>query len=108
MGSKLSRYINLEKVLEYIEKRRHEDGGYCFVSQLADTNINDTYYAVKIYSLLGMEVPEKEKTIEFLYNSAQMQTAAVGVAMAIEALSILGAKDLARDKMNLLFENTIP
>ncbi|CAB49650.1 prenyltransferase/squalene oxidase repeat-containing protein [Pyrococcus abyssi] len=103
MGSKLSRYVNIDRVIEYIEMRRHNDGGYCFVSQLADTNINDTYYAIKIYSLLGIEVPEKEKTIEFLYDSAQMQTATVGVAMAIEGLAILGAKDLAKEKMELLF-----
>ncbi|AAL81542.1 hypothetical protein PFDSM3638_07100 [Pyrococcus furiosus DSM 3638] len=108
MGSKLSRYINLEKVLNYIEKRRHEDGGYCFVSQLDDTNINDTYYAVKIYSLLGIEVPEKEKTIEFLYSSAKPQAATVAIAMAVEALSILGAKNLAEEKMNLLFKKYNP
>ncbi|RLF90999.1 hypothetical protein DRN82_02735 [Thermococci archaeon] len=108
MGSKLEESINLEKVLEYVERRRHDDGGYCFVSQLADTNINDTYYAVKIYTLLGIEVPKKEKTIEFLYNSAQMQTATVGVAMAIEALAILGAKDLAREKLELLFKKYNP
>ncbi|AFK22908.1 prenyltransferase/squalene oxidase repeat-containing protein [Pyrococcus sp. ST04] len=111
MGSKLdelSRFVNVQKVLEYLEKRRHEDGGYCFVSQLADTNINDTYYAVKTYLLLGLEVPEKERTIEFLYKSAQMQTAAVGVAIAIEALSLLGAKDLAREKLELLFKKYNP
>ncbi|AEC50929.1 hypothetical protein PNA2_0011 [Pyrococcus sp. NA2] len=109
MGSKLSRFVNIEKVLEYIERRRHEDGGYCFVSQLADTNIADTYYAIKIYDLLELEVPEKEKTIEFLYNSAQMQTATVGVAMAIEGLMILGARDLAQEKLeSLLFKKYNP
>ena len=61
MGSKLARYVNLNAVINYISKRRHKDGGYCFVSMLNETNINDTYYAVKIYDLLKLEIPEKEK-----------------------------------------------
>jgi len=77
MGSKLEDYVNLRGVLKYIEERRHEDGGYCFVSLLNETNINDTYYAVKIYDLLGMEVSEKEKTIRFLHKSLKPQQAAV-------------------------------
>ncbi|AEH24892.1 prenyltransferase/squalene oxidase repeat-containing protein [Pyrococcus yayanosii] len=111
MGSKLEefkRFINVDSLLKYVSERRHEDGGYCFVSQLADTNINDTYYAIKIYDLLGLEVPERERTIEFLYSSAQMQTAVVGVAMAIEGLIVLDAKDLAREKLDLLFQKYNP
>jgi len=111
MTSKLdlfNRYINADAVIRYVEERRHEDGGYCFVSVLDETNINDTYYAIKIYGVFGMEVPEKEKTIEFLYNSAQLQTAAVAVAMAIEGMAVLGAKDLAREKLELLFQKYNP
>ncbi|WP_297534818.1 hypothetical protein [Thermococcus sp.] len=111
MTSKLdlfNRYINADAVIRYVEERRHEDGGYCFVSVLDETNINDTYYAIKIYGVFGMEVPEKEKTIEFLYNSAQLQTAAVAVAMAIEGMAVLGARDLAREKLELLFQKYNP
>ncbi|NJE41998.1 prenyltransferase/squalene oxidase repeat-containing protein [Thermococcus sp. GR6] len=111
MGSKLSeigRFINADALIRYVEERRHEDGGYCFVSVLDETNINDTYYAVKIYDLLGLKIPEKEKTVEFLYTSARMQTAVVAVAMAIEALSLLGARDLAREKLDLLFSKYNP
>ena len=111
MTSKLdlfNRYINADAVIRYVEERRHEDGGYCFVSVLDETNINDTYYAIKIYGVFGMEVPEKEKTIEFLYNSAQLQTAAVAVAMAIEGMAVLGARDLAQEKLELLFQKYNP
>jgi len=103
-----SKIINVEKVLGYISSRRHEDGGYCFVSALEETNINDTYYAVKSYLVLGLEVPQKEKTIEFLYNAAQLQTASVGVAMAIEGLSLLGARELALEKIELLLRKYNP
>ena len=108
MGSKLGDYVNLRAVLRYVEERRHEDGGYCFVSLLNETNINDTYYAVKIYDLLGIEVPEQEKTIEFLYNSLKPQQAVVAISMAIEGLAILGAKDLAEEGLSLVFEKYRP
>lgn len=111
MGSKLyelGRYVNVKGVLEYIEKRRHEDGGYCFVSLLDDTNVNDTYYAVKIYDLLGMEIPDKEKTIEFLERAIQPQTAVVAIAMALEGLAILGAKDVAREHTDIVFTKYNP
>ncbi|RLF76854.1 prenyltransferase/squalene oxidase repeat-containing protein [Palaeococcus sp. (in: euryarchaeotes)] len=111
MGSKLydlRKYINMDALLRYLEERRHEDGGYCFVSVLDETNINDTYYAVRIYDLLGMEVPEKEKTIEFLYDSLKPQQAAVALAMGMEALGILGAKDLALEKIELFSEKYDP
>ncbi|KUK18303.1 prenyltransferase/squalene oxidase repeat-containing protein [Thermococcus sibiricus] len=108
MGSKLGDYVKLREILKYIEERRHEDGGYCFVSLLNETNINDTYYAVKIYDLLGMKVPEQEKTIGFLYDSLKPQQAVVAVSMAIEGLAILGAKDLAKDGLSLVFEKYDP
>ena len=111
MGSKLyglARYVNLNAVINYISKRRHEDGGYCFVSMLNETNINDTYYAVKIYDLLNLEIPEREKTIEFLNSSAQPYRATVALAMAGEALVILGAEDLAKEKLGYIFTKYNP
>ena len=111
MGSKLyevGRYVDVNKALEYVEARRHDDGGYCFVSVLDDTNVNDTYYAVKIYDLLELELPEPEKTIEFLANAVQPQTAVVAIAMALEGLAILGAKDLAREKSEIVFTKYNP
>ncbi|ASJ11240.1 hypothetical protein A3L12_08010 [Thermococcus sp. P6] len=111
MGSKLyeiGRFVNVDSVIRYVEKRRHDDGGYCFVSVLDETNINDTYYAVRIYDLLGMEVPEKEKTIEFLHDSLKPQQATVALAMGMEALGILGAGDLALEKIELLSEKYDP
>jgi len=111
MGSKLiqvNRFINVEKVMEYIEERRHEDGGYCFVSVLDDTNVNDTYYAVKIHELLEIAVPEKEKTIEFFRKAIQPQTAVVAIAMALEGMAILGAKDLAMENLDIVFTKYNP
>ncbi|WP_297507440.1 hypothetical protein [Thermococcus sp.] len=111
MGSKLNllrRYVDVDSALRYIEERRHEDGGYCFVSVLDDTNVNDTYYAVKTYELLGLEVPEKEKTIEFLEKAIQPQTAVVAIAMALEGLAILGAKDIAREHVDIVYTKYNP
>ncbi|ASJ00260.1 prenyltransferase/squalene oxidase repeat-containing protein [Thermococcus gorgonarius] len=111
MGSKLDllgRYVDVNSALKYIEERRHEDGGYCFVSVLNDTNVNDTYYAVKTYELLGLEVPEKEKTIEFLEKAIQPQTAVVAIAMALESLAILGAKDIAKGHLDIVYTKYNP
>ncbi len=111
MGSKLNslrRYVDVDSALRYIEERRHEDGGYCFVSVLSDTNVTDTYYAVKTYELLGLEVPEKEKTIEFLEKAIQPQTAVVAIAMALEGLAILGAKDIAREHVDIVYSKYNP
>ncbi|WP_297474813.1 hypothetical protein [Thermococcus sp.] len=111
MGTKLTeigKYIDINGVLDYIGSRRHEDGGYCFVSALDDTNVNDTYYAVKLHELLGIEIPEKEKTIEFLSKAIQPQTAVVAIAMALEGLAVLGAKDVAREKSDIVFTKYSP
>ena len=111
MGTKLTeigKYIDINGVLDYIDSRRHEDGGYCFVSALDDTNVNDTYYAVKLHELLGIEIPEKEKTIEFLSKAIQPQTAVVAIAMALEGLAVLGAKDVAREKSDIVFTKYSP
>lgn len=108
MGSELESYVNIKAVLEYLGKRRHEDGGYCFISLLNETNINDTYYAVKTYTLLGTRIPEKEKTIEFLHASLKPQQAVVAISMAIEGLAILGAIDLAEEGLQLIFRKYNP
>ncbi|CAD5244356.1 prenyltransferase/squalene oxidase repeat-containing protein [Thermococcus camini] len=111
MGSKLytiGRFVNADSLMRYIEDRRHEDGGYCFVSVLDDTNVNDTYYAIKIYDLLGMEVSEPEKTVEFLERAIQPQTAVVAIAMAMEGLAILGAKDIAMEHLDIVFTKYNP
>ena len=111
MGTKLAeigRYIDVNGVLDYVGSRRHDDGGYCFVSVLDDTNVNDTYYAVKLHELLGMEIPEKDKTIEFLSKAIQPQTAVVAIAMALEGLAVLGAKDVAREKSDIVFTKYDP
>ncbi|WP_461863467.1 prenyltransferase/squalene oxidase repeat-containing protein [Thermococcus sp.] len=111
MGSKLyeiGRYVNANAVIRYIEERRHEDGGYCFAQLLDETNINDTYYAVKIHDLLELEVPDGEKTARFLHSAAGKQTAVVAVAMAVEGMVLLGAKDLAEEKLDLIFSKYNP
>jgi len=111
MGSKMekfARYINVDKLLEYVSERRHEDGGYCFVSLLDDTNVNDTYYAVKIQKVLGIETPEAEKTVEFLENAIQPQTAVVAISMALEGLALLGAKDIALEHVDIVFTKYNP
>jgi len=104
----LGKYVDIKKTLEYLAIRRHPDGGYCFARYLDETNINDTYYAVKTLTLLGEEVPDAEKTREFLYSGIQRQTAVVAIAMAMDGLATLGAGDLAREKLDIVFTKYNP
>ncbi len=108
MRTDLNRYVDVERVIEYMSIRRHPDGGYCFARYLDETNINDTYYAVKTLDLLNEDIPEREKTIEFLYKGIQKQTAVVAVSMAMDGLATLGAGDLARDKLDVMFTKYNP
>ncbi len=103
MRTDLARYVDIERTVNYLSTRRHPDGGYCFARYLDETNINDTYYAVKTLKLLGEEIPDVEKTIEFLRAGIQKQTAVVAIAMAIDGLAALGADDLAEEKLELIF-----
>jgi len=56
---------NLEdKVLNFIRKRSHEDGGYTLYEGLPDSK--NTYYAIKSFQLLGREPANLAKTLKWL------------------------------------------
>ncbi|WP_232054702.1 hypothetical protein [Thermococcus sp. 2319x1] len=57
------------------------------IAVIAFRNVNDTYYAVKIYG-----VPEKEKTVEFLYSSLKPQQAVVAISLVFEKYKLLEGK----------------
>jgi len=53
------------RILEYVRSRRNPDGGYTFC-QDADSNAQDTYFALAIFDLLGSDIPLREGTVEWL------------------------------------------
>lgn len=60
-----SRYIRTDPIVDYVTERQNEDGGYTF-AQWAESSAQDTYYALQILKMLGVEPALKERTIAFL------------------------------------------
>lgn len=54
-----------EGVLNYVLKRRNEDGGYAFAQGL-DSNAQDTYYGLAILKILGVQPPSLRQTLNWL------------------------------------------
>jgi hypothetical protein len=63
---KLSRLIELSKVIQYLKDREKEGGGFSFAPELYP-DIEDTYYAIRIFQLLNVDV-DQNKTANYLKN----------------------------------------
>jgi len=103
----LGSIVNVQSVIDYILLRRHDNGGYCFVQYLNETNIYDTYYAIKTLMALGVELPYKEKkTVDFIARTLESSPTltAKSISMGIEALIILEEKELALKYIDDLFK----
>ena len=85
--SDLSTFIDVKEVLSYLRAGVHEDGGYCFVQYLNETNINDTYYAIETYITLGLQPPHKELTAKFLMEGSKGHLTVKSLSMVIGALN---------------------
>jgi hypothetical protein len=59
--------IDVEKVISYILERQNVDGGYTFCRG-AESNAQDTYYALKILEMLDVEPRNRNDTIHFLQS----------------------------------------
>jgi hypothetical protein len=91
--------IDRSRILEFVERRRNDDGGYAFCpphygSEFPSSS-SDTFYALSILSILGERIPEHEKTVEYLLslqnedgNFASMTSA----FHVVKSLEIIGSK----------------
>jgi hypothetical protein len=57
--------INVDDVVEYILERQNSDGGYTFC-RWTESNAQDTFYALNILDILGVEPPKADETISFM------------------------------------------
>lgn len=62
---RLDKWIQTLKVVHYVANRQNDDGGYTF-AQWSDSSAEDTYYALQILKMLGVEPVHKNRTIDFL------------------------------------------
>jgi hypothetical protein len=61
----LGKRIRIQGVLQYIQMRQNEDGGYSF-ARGAESSAADTYYGIQILKMLGAEPKNVTKTIDFM------------------------------------------
>jgi hypothetical protein len=90
----LGRWIQIEKVIHYIQIRRNGDGGYSF-ARGAESSAADTFYAIRILRMLGAELKGVDKTVEFMKSLQHEDGSFDSVNIAyyvIETLDELGAK----------------
>ncbi len=82
--------------VSYMLEKLNDDGGFCFCKPFP-SSIPETFYAVKILSLSGEEIPEK--TREFLENLRNIKNP-YACYHAISALKIL--KEDVRNYMSMM------
>jgi len=63
-GSKLNLQIDLSNVIKYLTEREKDEGGFSFSPGLYP-NIEDTYYAIRTFQLLEVEI-NRSKTENYL------------------------------------------
>ncbi|MEM3404252.1 MAG: prenyltransferase/squalene oxidase repeat-containing protein [Nitrososphaeria archaeon] len=63
----------IPNIVAYIKSRQGEDGGYLFYQyeDIFESSIDDTYYALASLKLLGEKIPNKNKTLKFLYSKTE-------------------------------------
>jgi hypothetical protein len=86
-------WIQPESVIDYVTERQNKDGGYTF-AQRSESSAQDTYYAVKILKILGVNPAHPNLTVAFLkgLQNADGSFDSIKVAYCvIESLRELGA-----------------
>ena len=81
---RLGNQFDLSKILQYLKDREKEDGGFSYVPELYP-DIEDTYYAIRIFLMLKLEV-SRDKTVNYLKT---IDWAGVGFPRAIYMLVYL-------------------
>jgi hypothetical protein len=58
--------IQISRVIQYLKDREKKGGGFSFAPELYP-DVEDTYYAIRIFQLLNVDV-DREKTADYLRN----------------------------------------
>jgi len=86
-----------DSIREFLNKRRHPDGGYTLFEGLPDTK--NTYYALRSFELLGDEPGGLEKTLDWLEDvHSRGSFAAQGLFYRCSVLRDYGRDFLVSDK----------
>jgi len=88
--------VNVDAIINYVLERQNPDGGYTFC-RWTESNAQDTFYALNILDILGIQPENVDKTISFLKSlqHADGQFDSVKVAYyVIKSLLKFGEKPL--------------
>ena len=88
-----------EKAIAYLLSRQGKDGGYLFYQyeNVFESAIDDTYYALATLRSLGVDAPNKDLTLRFLYSKIRREDLYIAY-YCTNALCVLqgGLGDLSR------------
>jgi len=93
--------VNTRSIVHYVLERQNKDGGYTFCRG-AESNAQDTYYAIEILQMLGAQPRNVEKTLRFLqelqHNDGDFDSVKVAyyVIQSLSHTRHLPAKPLGR------------
>ena len=61
----MDKWIRVSSIADYVSQRQNADGGYTF-AQWSESSAQDTYYAIEILKMLGIQPHRSQTTINFL------------------------------------------
>jgi len=106
---KISALADIGALADFIAGRLNSDGGYSFARPLFGyefpSSISETYYALATLSLIGKEIPERERTLAYLHSTQKENGAytSPGIAFhAAKSLALLGKKPQGKEYIERL------
>jgi hypothetical protein len=96
LQSQVNGLVDLDAIVKYIFERQNPDGGYTFC-RWTESNAQDTFYALSILEILGVEPVNLDKTITFLkslqYDDGKFDSIKIAYYV-VKSLAKLGEKPL--------------
>ena len=96
---RLKRWLDLSKIIHYLKERQNEEGGFSFAIDLYP-DIEDTYYATRIFQLLNDDV-DQNNIADFLRNISLEEFAFPRAVYMLLYLHLLMAIELPCQLINL-------
>jgi hypothetical protein len=96
---RLKHWLDLSKIIHYLEERQNEKGGFSFAINLCP-DIEDTYYATRIFQLLNGDV-DRNNTANYLRNISLGEFAFPRVVYMLLYLHLSVVGELPRQLIDL-------
>jgi hypothetical protein len=97
---RLKRWLDLSKIIHYLKERETEEGGFSFAIDLYP-NIEDTYYATRIFQLLNGDV-DRNNIANYLKNIDWKQVGFPRTVYRLLYLHLSVVRELPRQLIDLI------